>query len=398
MQSFRAERVVDDERVRTEIWRQLEARFEAAPATPASSAPAAGAPAFGAPPAGRARRRLGLGGHRRRLFAFVAATAVAAVAAAILVLGAGPTAQPASAEILRQTARVAASSSSPSELSALPGPGQYLYSKFKRIELKGWVPGGTSSGGGMLPWPNAFNALMPTTQQWWTGADGAGRVREVAGTPQFFTKAERTRWEAAGSRLPAPFDPEYQRKYHEAFKDALELREGVVDTEHGPFKNFHFPDTSALPTSPEALRRAVEANAIEVKGFNLMWPGKRHLDAKETSEELLNVLSEGVASTPQLRAAIFNALAELPGIVIHTGATDALGREGDAIRTEDKQRGTGAELIFDPDTSAVLAQRFYLTRPSPERPLKGLPAGTTLMETDYLRVAVVDSTHASGST
>jgi hypothetical protein len=249
----------------------------------------------------------------------------------------------------------------------------------------------------MLPWKNAFNALMPTTQQWWTGADGSGRVREVAGTPQFFTAAERTRWEEAGSRLPAPFDPEYQRKYHAAFKDALELREGVVDTEHGPFKNFHFPDTSSLPTSPEALRRAVEANAIEVKGFNLMWPGKKHLDAKETSEELLNVLSEGIASTPELRAAIFNALAELPGIEIHTGATDFLGREGDAIRTEDKQRGTGSELIFDPDTSAVLAQRFYLTRPSQERPLKGLPAGTTLMETDYLRVAVVDSTHASGS-
>jgi hypothetical protein len=130
-----------------------------------------------------------------------------------------------------------------------------------------------------------------------------------------------------------------------------------------------------------------------VTGFNLMYPGKKHLDGKETSEELLNVLSEGIASTPQLRAAIFNALAELPGIEIHTGATDFLGREGDAVRTVDAQRGTGSELIFDPDTSAVPAQRFYLTRPSKERPLKGLPAGTTLMETDYLKVAVVGSTH-----
>src|ERR1700729_2907269 len=157
MQSFRAERLVDDERARTEIRRVLEARFEAAPATPASSPPA--------------RRR-----HRRRRFVFAAATAAAVVVAGILVLGSGPTAQPAAAEILRQTAKVAASPG-PSELSALPGPGQFLYSKFKRIELKGWVPGGTSSGGGMLPWKNAFNALMPTTQQWWTGADGAGRVR-----------------------------------------------------------------------------------------------------------------------------------------------------------------------------------------------------------------------------
>ncbi|MBS1863931.1 MAG: CU044_5270 family protein, partial [Actinobacteria bacterium] len=361
-----------------------------------SSPPADRAPAFGAPPARRGRRRLGLGGHRRRLFVFAAATAAAAVVAAVLVLGSGPTAQPAAAAILRQTAKVAASPG-PYEVSALPGPGQFLYRKFKRIELKGWVPGGTSSGGGMLPWPNAFNALMPTTQQWWTGTDGAGRVREVAGTPRFFTTAERTRWEEAGARLPAPFDPEYQRKYHKAFAGALALREGVVDTEHGPLRGFHFPDTSKLPTSPEALRHAVEANAIEVKGFNLMWPGKKHLDAKETSEELLNVLTEGIASTPQLRAAIFNALAELPGIEIHTGATDFLGREGDAIRTFDNKYGTGSELIFDPDTSAVLAQRYYLTRPSQERPLKGLPGGTTIMETDYLRVAVVDSTHATGA-
>jgi hypothetical protein len=92
-------------------------------------------------------------------------------------------------------------------LSSLPGPGQFLYRKFKRIELKGWVPGGTSSGGGELPWKNAFNGLMPTTQEWWLGADGAGRVREVAGVPQFFTKAERTRWEEGGSRLPAPLTP-----------------------------------------------------------------------------------------------------------------------------------------------------------------------------------------------
>lgn len=385
MKSFRAERVKQNPKARAAAWQALEARFDSASAAPASIAI----------PVRRRRHLL----RHRRLLAFAGATAAVAAIAGILVLDSGPTAEPAAAEILHQTAAVAASQDAPAS-SLLPGPGQFFYRKFKRLELEGWIPGGPSPeentpgqlNGGTLSRPDAFNALMPTMQEWWTAANGAGRVREVAGTPRFLTSEEQRRWEAAGSPLPAPFDPAYQRRYPLAYGDALEARRGVIDTEHSKMKGFRFPDTSTLPTEPEALRLAVESNQISHRGFNLIDPSAKRLDTGRTIEELFNILVEGSPLTPQLRAAVFNALAELPGIEVDTDATDFLGRQGYAIRSINAQAGGGIEFIFDPDTSELLAQRNFLTEPGQGPYLKGLPAGLTVSETDYLESGVVDST------
>jgi hypothetical protein len=377
MRSFRAERVKQNPTARAAAWRALETRFESAPATPA--------------PVTTPARRRRLRPRPRRLFAFAAATAVAAAVAGILVLSSGPTAQPAAAEILHETAAVAASPDGPAA-SPLPGPGQFYYRKFKRLELQSWIPGGEGMMGGVMTRPGAFKALMPATHEWWTSPDGAGRVREVAGTPQFLTNEEQSRWEAAGSRLPAPFDPEYQRKYPLAFGDALEARRGMVDREHPKLEGFRFPDTSHLPTEPEALRLAVENNQIPVRGFNLMYPSAKRLNTEKMVAQLFNILQEGNPMTPQLRAAVFNALAELPGIKVDTDATDFLGRQGYAIRLIDRKTGGASEFIFDPDTSEILAQREILGDPGQSPFLKGIPAGLTVRETAYLETAVVDST------
>lgn len=374
MREFRAERAEEDLEARAAAWQALEARFESA--------------AVGAPP--RLAPRRGFLPRRRRLLAFACATALAAGVAGVVVLDSGPTAQTAAAKILHETAAVAAASDEPAEL---PGPGQFYYRKFKRLELQSWVPGGEGTMGGAMSRPGAFTALMPTTQEWWDALDGSGRVRQVAGTPQFLTDEERSRWEAAGSRLPAPFDPEYQRKYPLAFADALEARRGVVDTEHAKLDGFRFPDTSSLPTDPEELRRSVESNRTEVRGFNLMDPAAKRLDTEKTVAQLFNILQEGNPMTPRLRAAIFNALAELPGIEVDTDASDFLGRQGYSIRLVDRESGGGTEFIFDPDTSEVLAQRSFLGDRDRSASTKGLPAGITLSETAYLESGVVDSTN-----
>lgn len=383
MRSFRSERVKQNPTARVAARRALEAHFEAAAPPPAPIAPPF------------RRRRVLL--RRRRFLALAGAFVTgAAVVAGAVVLGSGPTAQPAAAEILHETAAVAASPNGPVS-SPLPGPGQFFYRKFKRLELESWVPGGESMGGGEMTRPGAFTALMPTTQEWWEAADGVGRTREKAGTPQFLTEGEQVRWAAAGSRLPAPFDPEYQRKYPLAFGNALEARRGEVDTEHGPLKGFRFPDTSKLPTEPEALRLAVESNRISVGGFNLMNPSAKRLDTHRTIAELFNILSEGYVSTPQLRAAIFNALAELPGIEVDTDANDFLGRQGYAIRSVDPKTGGGVEFIFDPDTAEMLAERSFLGAHERSPYLKGLPPGLTIRETAYLESGVVDSTRETAA-
>ncbi|HEX6603147.1 MAG TPA: hypothetical protein VF030_10950 [Solirubrobacterales bacterium] len=101
---------------------------------------------------------------------------------------------------------------------------------------------------------------------------------------------------------------------------------------------------------------------------------------------------EGNPLEPQLRAAIFNTLAELPGIEVDTGAADFLGRPGYAIRSVDPETGGGIEFIFDPETSEVLADRYTLGDRQRGAFLEGLPAGMTIRETAYPDSAVVDST------
>jgi hypothetical protein len=379
MRSFRAQRVKQNPTARAAAWQALEARFEAAATAPAPIATPA-----------RGRRLLP---RRRRLLAFAGSTAAAAVVAgSILVLDSGPTAQPAAAEILHETAAVAAATDAPAEI---PGPGEFFYRQFKRLELQSWIPGGVSMGGGVMTRAGAFKAQMPTMQEWWDAPDGAGRVRQVGGTPQFLTKEEQSRWETAGSHLPPPFDPEYQRKYPLAFGEALEARHGVVDTEHPKLEGFHFPDTSSYPTEPEALRDVVENHRI--RGGEVDAPSSKPLDTKGTIAGLFDILVEGISTTPQLRAAAFNALAELPGIKVDTDATDFLGRQGYAIRSIDRKTGGGIEFIFDPGTSEMLAQREFLGDRRRGPYLKGLPAGLTIRETAYLESGVVDSTHETAA-
>jgi hypothetical protein len=393
MQSFRAERDIEPPEAREAVWRALEARMEAAATEARSFGEAlAGTTA----PARSPSRRRSLLSRRRRLLALSAA----AVVAGALVLSSGPTAQPASAaEILHQAA--AAASGGPA--TYVPGPGQFLYTKMVRTEVNGWlyplpppsadVPvGGT---GGTMKGPHAFNALVPVTVESWTGSNGGGRSREEAGTPRFWSKEEAARWQAAGSPLPPPFNAEYQQRYKRAFKGTNEIGPRVVDMNHQGLGNFHAPDTSKLPTEAKALRQQVEANEIEVNGFNLMFgTTPRHLDPEQTAEELFNVLREG-RPTPQLQAAIFNALAELPEIKVETEATDGAGRRGAAIRTATKD-GVQTEYLFDPEGGELFAARTILVDPAADRSLRGVPAGTIISEQDLLEVATVDSTSETG--
>lgn len=400
MKSFRAERDAEPAEARKAIWRALEARIEAA----AEESRAFGEAVAGSAPrpaAVRRRRRLGTV-RRSRVAVFAAAALLAAIAASVLVLRSGPTAQPASAaEILHEAASAAAAADAPTTL--VPGPGQFLYGKENRLQIMGWVSPvphlydnvPTASSGGTMNRPDAYNAVVSTQTETWLGEEGSGRRREVLGDLDFWSKAEEDRWKAAGSPLPPPWNPEYQRIYKRVFDGATELNTHIVDqTNEGFGSSFHFPDTSKLPTEPQALRQAVEANAIEVSGFSLVFPHAEHLDPEQTKEELVNVMFEGMPS-PQLQAAIFNALAELPGIVIHAGATDGLGREGDAIILR-AEEGVRAEAIFDPATGVVLATRSVLIDPAASRTFSELPAGTTVSENDVIGSGIVDSTEETG--
>ncbi|HVW47236.1 MAG TPA: hypothetical protein VHA76_09300 [Solirubrobacterales bacterium] len=402
IKSFRAERDAEPPEARAAIWTALEARMEAATSEARAFGEAVAGAAPPAPPGARRARRSGDRREpsrcRRLGLAFAGAAVAAAIVAGALVLGSGPTAQRASAaEILHEAADAAA------ELppTSVPGPGQYLFRKERRLDLEGWrhplppenadVP--TSVIGGIAHGPDAFNALVPTTVSSWTGQDGAGRHREELGTLRFWSSEEEARWKAAGSPPPSGFDPEYQQRYKSSFGDAREVNSSVIDVEGKGWGNFHFPDTSKLPTEGKALRLATEANELEFTGFNHVARSATRLNAEQTLEELINVLMEG-EPTPALQAAIFEALAELPGLEV-SEATDGLGRQGEAIRLQPKE-GFRAEYLFDPETGAMLAQRGVLVDPGATRGYAEIPTGTVVSERDFIEEATVDSTEETG--
>ncbi len=406
IRDFRADRDTEPPEARDAIWRALEARMDAAAAEARSFGEAVAGPharhdlgggaADSHAPGRPTGRRRGPLARRRRVLAFAGAVAVAAIVAGALVLGSGPTTERASAAEILHEAAAAASDVPP---TSVPGPGQYYFRAEQRLEVMGWitpVPGpnsdtGTASIGAPMPYRNAHNALVSTRVESWTGHDGGGRNREVLGELSFWEKAEEESWKRAGSPVPPPWNPEYRKRYPDPAEDTIVENSQVVDRKTPGFgKTFHFPDTASLPTDPKALRQAIEADAIEVSGFNLVKPKPpaKRLDAQQTKEQLINILFEG-APTPRLQAAIFDALAELPGIKV-TPATDSIGRHGDAIYYATRD-GIRAEFLFDAETSDLLATRAMLVDPAGSQSFKDLPAGTTVNERDYLETGVVDS-------
>jgi hypothetical protein len=143
---------------------------------------------------------------------------------------------------------------------------------------------------------------------------------------------------------------------------------------------------SRLPTEPEALRLAVENRR---GGSSPLDPSPASSPrGGATVERLLEILSEPIAS-PALRAAAFNALAEIPGIGLERDVADGAGRHGDAISWV-RESGFGRRFIFDPRTGEILAEAEMILGPTATDEY-GAPAGTPYRETAYLRSGIVDS-------
>ena len=88
-----------------------------------------------------------------------------------------------------------------------------------------------------------------------------------------------------------------------------------------------------------------------------------------------------------LRAALYRALALVPGVTLVGTLTDRAGRSGTAVAFT--EAGTRRELIFDPETSELLAEREVLVDPTSAE-IDATP-GTVLGDVAYLERAVVNT-------
>jgi hypothetical protein len=301
--------------------------------------------------------------------------------------------QAAIAADLRQAAN--STEASDTQVEAPPGPGQLLYAKTMEVHLEAWDPDGPASGSKTKPRyftdrqlgaDNAMPALVPVLKEVWTAPDGETREREALGRVNFFSGADQRRWEDAGSPPPWAFDP----REHDVRRDGSGrlVKDFASKAFRGRHEFTYMSRLTRLPTEPESLRLAVENRR---GGDSPVAPSPADSPrGGATVERLLEILSEPIASAA-LRAAAFNALAEIPGIGFERGVADVAGRKGDAIGWV-RERGFGRRFIFDPDTGKVLAEAEMIFGPKATNEY-GAPAGTPFRETAYLQSGIVDSVH-----
>ena len=268
---------------------------------------------------------------RRRLLIPAIALAGAAAAAAFVAVGRHGQAAASAAPVLRKVAHTALRQRPPVPLVK----GHFRYTKSSQAYL---VIDGDKNG---------WVALGPKIREVWLGPTG-GLVIERSGKPRFLSESDREHWIAAGSPQVNP---------------------PTVDEKLPP------PRPNNLPTDPDALYARLHAQV----------EGNSYSADAEMLGEIGDALREADIS-PQLRAALFEVAARIPGIQLIGPVTDRVGRHGVAVAYSDSTRHQSQELIFDPKTSALLEEDYRVL----DGNQFGYPAGTLIGYATYVSSAVVD--------
>jgi hypothetical protein len=262
----------------------------------------------GHPTGSRLRVRLAL--------ALTLAAGAIAVAAALRQGSPGAPA-PAATQVLERLAAVAASRP-PLLPSAAPGAGRYRYTHTQSIDAAVY---------------GRCAILRRKDLEEWIARDGSGLQREtVQGSPEFTSNGDRARC-AAMLASSAPTRSSIGSRGER--RETLFAR-GCLSVAPVPL--------AGLPTDPMRLRRRLETGKVE---GGPPGPGEAFTQVGD--------LLRNTDASPALRAALYRAAAGLAGVRSLGTVADQVGRRGVALAIVD--RGISHELIFDPDTSALLAEQ-----------------------------------------
>jgi hypothetical protein len=266
----------------------------------------------------------------RRAFLPAAGLAVAATAAVVALVGIGDEAaiDARAATVLRQAAAHA-------RAQKIPGEGPVLYVR--------------SVNAYMATSERDFSVLEPHTREVWVGPKG-GRVRSTTGTPRFLSERDRRNWIAAGR----------------------------PEIEGG--RNFDLPipreKRNALPSDPDALFDELEDSS------------RGHSEG--TYREMFTLAADAFRATnitPALRAALYEVVAQIPGVELIGPVKDPVGRPGVAVAMDHPNQGTRHTLVIDPDTGTMLSEQQVTL----EKNFYRYPAGTVVGHSTYVVTAMVES-------
>lgn len=275
----------------------------------------------------RARVRPG-GRPRWRLAAGVGVLALLLGAVAAGLPGGSGEQSSEAVSVLQSVASVARADAAPTETSAL------TYSKLIQADVAS------------APEPSfEYSWRATSTIEEWIAPDGSGRIREVTDPAEFVGQRDEQNWRSSGA-------------------DPLGVSPGVTDKHVGPREldgdssEGALPPVRDLPADPDQLAEIFEAER-----------------ARSSSSVPLNVKSFEYAgavlmhagSSPELRGALYDLVANIDGVELSGNVRDPIGRVGTGVSIESDYAGipTRYTLIFDPGTSQPLAQTSRLLEPQP---------------------------------
>jgi len=313
-------------------------------------------------PAAQIQKRARQRKHRqRRLIAAPLIVVVAAAALALqLVL---PRAPASAAEALN-----AAASAAEHQPWNPPSPGQYWYT-----ESRGFMEEGQSVESlrvahhhpriGETTFTSPYyTGFVTYTGESWVALDGSYRaVHHFDPTPVFFTAHDEELWIADG-------------------RPPMEQEEEVITGGPGP----GYPFGSGALTLQQVLDLPMDEAALQSK----LREAARSAGPSPAQETwaIFKDLAPAPLS-PEARAALFRAVAaNVPDISYLGPVTDPTGRSGVGVAWVGD--GTRDEVIFDPDTGALLSEQTVITKVNPDWPI---PLGTVVNYKVILTSGTVDA-------
>jgi hypothetical protein len=321
--------------------------------------------------------------HGRVVAATTGLTLVAVLGAAVLVARQLPQEQPPAApaanaaELADRAATVVAAQSVPT-----PRPHQWVYTKELRVEH-----------GGHKPW--TWERWIRVDGKKYVSADNndlrAARVWDMGMERRQTASAMWPRCPPAEGVVGLGAAGHVRRVLREQREQLAPVRPAVG---LGRF----FPNPAAVPTDPDGLLAAVY-QLVENPDCAPILGGD---NVQDRAYLLINVMLQTV-QPPEVRAALYRALAKIPGVTVVHSATDAIGRRGVAFTRAASIEFSGSsswlrlEIILDNDTYRYLGARYIVTRdyfmPDVPSDRKGTQfrKGQVLISTAQLALAVVNA-------
>jgi hypothetical protein len=254
----------------------------------------------------------------------------------------------------QQTLRLVAQRTDNAPAASLPAGG-YVYTDYQAEQLNK-APVGKDTA-----W-----YVSRTRIQTWAATNGLAPVRMVI-TTGLDARALTATDAAKLSTTPYP----WKTSHTTTFPDPSGAAPGTDPTSGADLSKPGFANPTpaylaSLPTDPRTLLTTIREQLPALKP-----DPSGQADVQQVFLTVATLVTKADALlSPQLRTALYQALASLPGITRLPGATDLAGRSGLAIsRTAD---GVRCDLILDQASSRVIGVRQVLT----DAPGGTVPAGT----------------------